>query len=152
MSANIGELEAQRILQKRQNDAERIARQNREDRILRDEPPLFFEAMGKCVEENIKSFNLAMGLSGDEALTFVYSSGLIEIGKRQKPFLLKKVILLQSSGEVTVRTRTISRTYQHGGSDETWRFDVEYGELTLNRKNLIECADALFAGVADAFR
>jgi hypothetical protein len=150
MSANIGVLEAQRIMRERLSDADRLARQEREDRILREEPPLFFEAMASYLQENTKSFNLTMGLSGDDAMTLVYTSGLIEIGKRHRPFLRKKIVL--SSNKVTIHTDTTSRMYQPAGKDEVWKFDIAGGELILNRMNLIECAEALFAEVANAFR
>jgi hypothetical protein len=152
MSANIGVLEAQRIMRERQSDADRLARQDREDRILREEPPLFFDAMATYLGETAKSFNLTMGLSGDDAMTFLHTSGQIELGKRHRPFLRKKIVLDQFAGKVTIRTDTTSRMYRPAGKDETWNFDIVSGELALNRQNLIECAEALFAGVADAFR
>lgn len=152
MSANIGVLEAQRIMRERQGDADRLARQDRDDRILRTEPPVFFETMAACVGEYAKDFNGEIGVSGDDAMTFVSTTGLIELGKRRAPFLLRKVMLRQASNEVAIRTEKISRTYRRELSEEIWRFDVECGELTLNGRNLIECAEALFAGVADAFR
>jgi hypothetical protein len=151
MSTNLGAQEAQRILSERNRDEARLTRQERDERILRTEPPDFFEAMAKCLEENVTSFNLEMSLSGEDELTFVYSSGMVQIGKRKNPFLLRKAIHLQMQREVTVRTETINH-YRHGVKEEKWRFTVEHGELVLDGRNLLECADALFAGIADAFR
>jgi hypothetical protein len=108
--------------------------------------------MATYLEETAKSFNLTMGLSGDDALTFLHIGGQIELGKRHRPFLRRKIVFDQSAGKVTIRTDTTSRMYQPAGKDEVWKFDIVSGELTLNRKNLIECAEALFAEVADAFR
>jgi hypothetical protein len=149
---NTGAMEAQRIMRERRGDTDRLARQDRDDRILRTEPPVFFETMATCVGDNTKGFNQEIGLSGDDAMTFLYTSGMIQIGKRHAPFFLRKVMLRQASNEVVIRTEKLSRTYRREVSEEVWRFDVECGELTLNGKNLIECADALFAGIADSFR
>jgi hypothetical protein len=152
MGADTGTLEALRIMRERERDADRVTAQVRDDNILRTEPPLFVDAMAACEEEIVNNFNTTLGLSGDEAVTFIYANGIIEIGKRERPMLLKKAILLHARYRVIVRTQTLSRLYQPSAVEEIWRFDIKRGELTLNGKNLIECADALFVGVADAFR
>lgn len=151
MSTNLGAQEAQRIILERQRDADRIARQEREERTLQTEPPRFFEAMAGCLKDNAESFNQGLGVTGDDSLTFVYSSGLIQIGKRSNPFLLRKVMLRQAQSEVVVRTE-IMNGYRRSVKEETWHFDIERGELRLEGKTVMECAESLFAGIPDAFR
>src|SRR5580658_3450381 len=77
MGANLGELEAQRILRARQSDASLAAKQAREDRILDTEQPRFFDAMAADLEKTVKSFNLAMGLEGQDAVTFEHSGSQV---------------------------------------------------------------------------
>jgi hypothetical protein len=92
-----------------------------------------------------------MGLSGEDAATFSNSGGTVQIGKRQNPFVLCKAIHLLPQREVIVRTETINNR-RHGVKKEKWRFAVERGELVLEGRNPVGCADALLAEIADAFR
>jgi hypothetical protein len=142
---------AQEVLRLRSADAERAAARQREERVLATECVPFFEAITSLLRENVTTFNLELSLVGKDALTFVSSAGLIEIGKKSNPFLLRRAVHLQANQEVVVRTET-SIHYRIGTKQERWRFTVEHEELLLNGKNVIECADALFEGVADAFR
>ena len=151
MSANLGELEAQRILKARQSDADLAIRQAREDRILGTEQPRFFDAMADDLANTIKSFNLNMGLEGQDAVTFMHSGSQIQIGKRAKPFLLRKVMHFERTNEVLVRTEIVNG-YQKGLKEEKWYFEIQGGELTLNHKNFAQCADLLFEGLPDTFR
>jgi hypothetical protein len=151
MSAGIGSKTAQKVRQMWEADAAQVARQNRDERILSTECVPFFEAVASLVKENAASFNLELGLEDREALTFVSSSGLIEIGKKSSPTLLRKVVHFQANREVIVRTETLVH-YRVGTKQEKWRFAVERGELLLNGRNVLECADALFEGIAEAFR
>ena len=134
-----------------QVDADRLAQQDRDERILRTDPVYFFEAMTKVVGENSASFNSNLELTGDYALSFAFTSSMIQLGKRASPLFLRKVIHSQASREVLVRTETINN-YRHGVKEEKWRFTVEHGELLLDGKNVLECSEALFDGIAEVFR
>jgi hypothetical protein len=151
MGTNLGSLEAQRILKQRQTDTERLAQQAREERILCTEQPRFFDAMADHLAEIVNSFNLEMGLEGEDAATFTHSGTEIYLGKRAKPFFLRKVMHFERTNEVRVRTEIING-YQKQGNEEKWYFEIQRGELRLNYKNFAECADVLFKGVPDAFR
>jgi hypothetical protein len=132
-------------------DAVRIAQCDRDLRILESECVPFFEAVTALLKEGVASFNIDLGLEGRGALTFVSHPSLIELGKGTNPTLLRKVMHLQPSREVIVRTDT-SVHYRVGTKQEKWRFTVEHGELLLNGMNVLESAEALFDGVAEAFR
>ena len=82
MSANLGELEAERILRARQSDADRAAQQAREERILSSEQPRFFSVMAAHLAEIVSSFNMRMGLEGEEAISFTHSGTEIYLGKK----------------------------------------------------------------------
>jgi hypothetical protein len=151
IDANGGSLEAQKVLRLQRDDADRIAQQERDEGNLRTEPANFFEAITKSVGENSASFNSDLRLGGDYALTFVSSAGLIQLGKRANPFIFRKVIHFQAERKVVVRTETVTNR-RHGVKEETWQFTVKHGELLLNGMNPLQCADALFSGLADAFR
>jgi hypothetical protein len=151
MGANLGELEAQRILRARQSDAILASRQAREDRILDTEQPRFFDAMADDLEKTVKSFNLAMGLEGQDAVTFEHSGSQIQVGRRAKPFFLRKVLHFARTNEVFIRTQIVNG-YQNTGKEEKWYFDVQGGELRLNHNNFAQCADLLFEGIPDTFR
>jgi hypothetical protein len=151
VSANLGELEAERILRARQSDADLVARQAREDRILYSEQPRFFDAMADDLEKTVKSFNLRMGLEGQDAVTFVHSGNQVQVGRRAKPFFLRKVLHFERTNEVLVRT-TIIEGYRKGEKEEKWYFDAKDGELKLNHNNFAQCADLLFEGIPDTFR
>jgi hypothetical protein len=155
MGANTGNLEAQRVLRLRNADADRIAQLERDERILRTDPVCFFEAVAKVVGENSTSFNSDLGLVGDYALSFLSINGQIQLCKKASPLFLRKAIHFQTSQEVLVRTETINsyrNSYRHGVKEEKWRFTVEQGVLLLNGRNVLECADALFDGIAEACR
>jgi hypothetical protein len=151
MSANLGELEAERILRARQNDADLARRQTREDRILDTEQPRFFDAMADDLEKTVKSFNLRMGLEGKDAVTFVHSGSEVQVGKSAKPFFLRKIMHHERTKEVFIRTEIIIG-YQKGVKEEKWYFEIDGGELTLNHNNFAQCADLLFEGIPDTFR
>ena len=68
------------------------------------------------------------------------------------PVFIRKVILRQASKEVIVRTTIIRRHPPQEITEKTWRFSVEHGDLVLDGKNVIECADALLQGAEKAFR
>jgi len=42
--------------------------------------------------------------------------------------------------------------YRNNVVEDKSYFDAKDGELRLNYKNLLECADLLFSGIADHFR
>lgn len=151
MSAGIGAEAAERVRQMRKADSDRSAQQDRDERILKSECVPFFEAVTTMLKESADSFNLELGLEGREALTFVSHPGLIELGKKTNPTLLRKIVHFHPGKEVTIRTEA-STHYRVGLKHEKWRFTVEHGELVLNGNNVLECADAMFNGVAEAFR
>jgi hypothetical protein len=151
MSANLGELEAQRILRARESDASRAAQQARDERILCSEQPRFFDAMADHLVDTVKSFNMSMGLEGEDAVTFVHSGSEINVGRKGKPTFLRKIMHLGRSNEVRVRTQVIDG-YRNNVNEEKWYFDVQRGELRLNYKNFVECADLLFKSIPDTFR
>jgi hypothetical protein len=151
MGANTGNLEAQRVLRLRNADADRIAQLERDERILRTDPVSFFEAIAKAVGEISTSFNSDLELVADHAVSFVSNNGLIQLCKRASPLFLRKATHFQTSREVLVRTETINN-FRHGEKKEIWRFTVEHGALLLNGRNVLECADALFNGIAEACR
>lgn len=151
MAANQGELEAQRILRARESDASRAVQQARDERILCTEQPRFFDAVADHLAETVKSFNMNLGLEGDDAVTFVHSGSEIYVGKKGNPFLLRKIMHFARSNEVLVRTQ-ILRGYQKDLTEQKWYFDIQRGELRLNYKNFIECADLLFKDIPDLFR
>jgi hypothetical protein len=150
MSANLGELEADRILRARQSDANLAARQAREDRILQSEQPRFFDAMADDLAKTVESFNQRMGLEGQDAVTLNHSGTQILVGKRAKPFFLRKVMHFERTNEVLIRTEIV-KGYQKGVKEERWYFEIQDGELALNRKNFVQCADLLFEGIPDTF-
>lgn len=92
-----------------------------------------------------------LGLEGDDAVTFVHSGSEIYVGKKGNPFLLRKIMHFARSNEVLVRTQ-ILRGYQKDLTEQKWYFDIQRGELRLNYKNFIECADLLFKDIPDLFR
>jgi len=151
MSANLGSLEAERILRARQSDAGRAAQLAREERILCSEQPRFFDAIADCLAETVKSFNMGMGLEGEDAVTLTHSGSEIHIGKKGRPTFLRKVMHFERSNEVRIRTQIING-YQNSVNEEKWYFDIQRGELALNYKNFVECADLLFKGIPDTFR
>jgi hypothetical protein len=150
MSTGIGAEAAQKVRQMRDTDTTQSAQREQDQRIFDSKCIPFFEEVTALLKESIASFNSELGLEGDNALTFISHPGLIELGKRTYPTLLRKVVHLQPSEEVIVRTDT-SIPYRVGTKQEKWRFAVEHGELLLNRKNVIECAAAVFEGIAEAF-
>jgi hypothetical protein len=153
MSANLGELEAERILRARQTDAGLATRQARQDRILSTEQPRFFDVMADDLKKTVESFNLRMGLEGRDAVTFVHSGSQIQVGRRERPFFLRKVMHFERTNEVLVRTTVIGGCgYQQDEKEKRWYFDVEGGELRLNHNNFSQCADLLFEGIPDTFR
>ena len=83
MGTSLGELEAQRILRARASDADRAAQQARNERVLCTEQPRFFDAIAVDLAETVKSFNMSMGLEGEDAVTFVHSGSQIQIGKKR---------------------------------------------------------------------
>ena len=151
MSANLGELEAQRILRARQGDTERAAQQARDERILSSEQPRFFEAMADSLSETVQSFNRTMSLEGEDAVSFSHSGTEIHVGKRGQPTLLRKIMHSERTNEVCIRTQLIER-YRSTVQEEKWYFEVRRGELQLNYKNFVECADLLFKGIPDTYR
>jgi hypothetical protein len=151
MGANLGELEAERILKARQSDADLAARQAREDRILCTEQPRFFDAMADDLAKTVESFNLRMGLEGQDAITFVHPGNQIQVGKRAKPYFLRKIMHFERTNEVLIRTEIVNG-YQKAVKEEKWYFEIQGGELTLNQKNFTQCADLLFEGIPDTFR
>jgi hypothetical protein len=153
MGANLGELEAQRILKVRQSDTDRAAQQASNDRILCTEQPRFFGAMADDLEKTVGAFNLSMGLEGRDAVTFVHSGTQIQVGKRDRPFFLRKVMHYEHTREVVIRTTIIDgHKYQKDEQEKKWYFDIEGGELRLNHNNFSQCADLLFEGIPDTFR
>lgn len=151
MSANLGALEAERILRVRRGDADLATRQAREDRILQSEQPRFFDAMADDLAKTVESFNERLGLEGQDAVTFNHSGTQVLVGKRAKPFFLRKVMHFERTNEVLVRTEIVNG-YQKGVKEEKWYFEIQDGELRLDRKNFSQCADLLFDGIPDAFR
>jgi hypothetical protein len=151
MSANLGELEAERILRMRQGDADLATRKAREDRILRSEQPRFFDAMADDLTKTVESFNSRMGLEGRDAVTFNHSGTEILVGKRARPFFLRKIMHFEQTNEVFIRTEIVNG-YQKGVKEEKWYFEIQDGELTLHHKNFVQCADSLFEGIPDTFR
>ncbi|HSY65159.1 MAG TPA: hypothetical protein VK829_11200 [Terriglobales bacterium] len=151
MGASLGELEAQRILKARQSDANQAAQQARNDRILCTEQPRFFDAMADDLAKTVQSFNLSMGLEGQDAVTFIHSGSQIQVGRRDKPFFLRKVLHFERTNEVVIRTQIVNG-YQKADKDDKWYFDIQGGELKLNHSNFAQCADALFEGIPDTFR
>jgi len=151
MGANLGELEAERILKARQSDADLAARQAREDRILCTEQPRFFDAMADDLAKTVESFNLRMGLEGQDAITFVHPGNQIQVGKRAKPYFLRKIMHFERTNEVLIRTEIVNG-YQKAVKEEKWYFEIQGGELLLDHKNFAQCADFLFKGLPDAYR
>jgi hypothetical protein len=151
MSANLGELEAERILKARQTDATRAAQQAQSDRILQSEQPRFFAAMAEHLKEIVESFNRSMALEGEDAVTFQATDHEIYLGKRGMPFLHRKVMHFEQSNELIVRTQIING-YQKQLTEPRWYFDVKNGVLRLNFKNFVECAEELFKGIPDLYR
>jgi hypothetical protein len=151
MGAGIGAEAAERVRKMREEDATRIAQLDRDDRIFNAESIPFFEAVASLLRENAVSFNADLNLEGKNALTFVFHPGLIELGKQTNPTLLRRAVHLQPNHEVMVRTETLIH-YRVGTKQEKWRFAVEHGELLLNGMSVLECATALFEGIAEAFR
>ncbi|MGB9408614.1 MAG: hypothetical protein WCA89_13840 [Terracidiphilus sp.] len=151
MSAGIGAETAHKVKKMWEAEAVWTAQRDRDERVLSSECVPFFEAVAILLKENVASFNFELGLEGNNELTFVSHPGLIELGKRTNPTLLRKVVHLQPSQEVIIRTDT-SIYYRVGVKQEKWRFNVEHGELLLNGRNVLECADALFDGIAESFR
>jgi|HubBroStandDraft_2_1064218.scaffolds.fasta_scaffold13280_4 hypothetical protein len=151
MGTSLGKLEAQRILRAHQSDANQAAQEARNDRILCTEQPRFFGAMADDLAKTVQSFNLSMGLEGQDAVTFVHSGSQVQIGRREKPFFLRKILHFERTNEVVIRTQIVNG-YQEADKDEKWYFDVEDGVLKLNHNNFAQCADLLFDGIPDTFR
>jgi hypothetical protein len=145
-----GALKAQEIKRGLVLDDERLSRRQVEDRILTSEPPLFFEFMLGRTKENIESFNSELGLVGDHAFTFTPSGCEFSFGRKLNPLLIRKVMFRHPSLEVIVRT-TVVRGYIQKVTETTWRFTVEHGDLALDGKNVIDCADALMDGIEKVF-
>jgi hypothetical protein len=120
MGTSLGELEAQRILRARQSDANQAAQEARNDRILCTEQPRFFGAMADDLAKTVQSFNLSMGLEGQDAVTFVHSGSQIQIGRRESHFSCERSCIssapmrwsfaLKSSMVIKKRTRMKSGT------------------------------------------
>jgi hypothetical protein len=45
-----------------------------------------------------------------------------------------------------------SRATRKGVKEERSYFEIQDGELALNRRNFAQCADLLFEGIPDTFR
>jgi hypothetical protein len=151
MSTNLGSLEAQRITKARQDDADRAVQQAHDGRILSTAQPRFFEAMANELSETVRGFNSTMGLEGESAVTFVSTNHEIYIGKKGRPFFLRKIMHFEQSNELLIRTQVIDG-YQKRVDEQKWHFDVKQGELRLNNKSSVECAEQLFKGVPDTYR
>jgi hypothetical protein len=133
-------------------DEARLAKRQTESEIVSSESALFFESVAELLRENLESFNSEMGLVEDHAFTFTHVGSEFSFGRRLTPLFFRKAMFRQDSKSVIVRT-TIFRGY--GRKDETvmtWRFSVAHGDLGLNGKNVIECANAMMDGIETLFR
>jgi len=58
-----------------------------------------------------------------------------------------------SSGSSVIRPVGTNRDSQHvSRTTKDWYFDTKQGELRLNYKNCVECAEQLFKGIPDLYR
>ena len=148
-----GEQEAERILLERAADAAVYERRRLDEAIFDHDMEPFISAVFGLLKDSADGFNTRMNLSGDDAMTFGRSGTTqIEIGKRTNPFVRRKVMFRKEKREVIVRTEQLIHYRQQPAKEEWWRFTVEHGKLLLDGKTPPECADALFSGLADAFR
>ena len=58
--------------------------------------------------------------------------------------------VFERTNEVVIRTQIVNG-YQKADKDEKWYFDVQDGELKLDRNFFAQCADLLFEGIPDTF-
>ena len=152
MVENAGSEAAERILNARVERANLLAWELRKAEILRADGPLFFQAMAEELRCYVEVFNLRLGMTGDEALTYRHNDGDVMLGKRYTPILIRKVLYNRPApNQVKVSTQVFRRK-KKTVTEWIWSFDKEPGkDLLLDGLTFVECAHLLFDDIPELF-
>jgi hypothetical protein len=152
MAGEGGTMKAQEIIRELALDEARLSKRQTEDNIITSDSPQFFECLIGLTRENLESLNSEMHLVGDHAFTFTPAGCEFSFGRKLMPIFIRKVMFRQASKAVIVRTTTIRGYTPQEVKEKTLRFTVAHGDLVLDGKNVLECADAMINGIETAFR
>jgi len=152
MSESLGQLEAQRILKARDEEAKKRERQIVKRDMLRAQAPLFLEKVGELLKQHVADFNQALDLVGEQAISIQQYENTIDITKTGNPSVLRRIVHYEQEAIVKVKTQTI-RGFENRVTEESLAFDVASdGHVILTGSNFSVFAERMFKAVAEAYR